>query len=137
MLVQYTIDKQSLIMLLKSLNLLEQDDELLYVNNAELRSPEDKMVSILVDKVKNKTHIGRKLSDMTEKELETELMNLLALEKFLNNEFNQLKKQLTEMMRELQSRAVNTSVTEDGIPLDVENRLNQTLEDLLGNKPNQ
>jgi hypothetical protein len=74
---------------------------------------------------------------MTEKELETELMNLLALEKFLNNEFNQLKQQLTEMMRELQSRAVNTSVTEDGIPLDVENRLNQTLEDLLGNKPNQ
>jgi hypothetical protein len=90
-----------------------------------------------VDRVKNKTHIGRKLSDMTEKELETELMNLLALEKFLNNEFIQLKQQLTEMMRELQSRAVNTSVTEDGIPLDVENRLNQTLEDLLGNKPNQ
>lgn len=124
-------------MLLKSLNLLEQEDELLYVNNVELRSPNDTNVSILVDRVKNKTHIGRKLSDMTEKELETELMNLLALEKFLNNEFNQLKQQLTEMMRELQSRAVNTSVTEDGIPLDVENRLNQTLEDLLGNKPNQ
>ena len=137
MLVQYTIDKKSLIMLLKSLNLLEQEDELLYVNNVELRSPNDTNVSILVDRVKNKTHIGRKLSDMTEKELETELMNLLALEKFLNNEFNQLKKQLTEMMRELQSRAVNTSVTEDGIPLDVENRLNQTLEDLLGDKPNQ
>ncbi|HRE56580.1 MAG: hypothetical protein ACK6BZ_07960 [Candidatus Kapaibacterium sp.] len=137
MLVQYTIDKKSLIMLLKSLNLLEQEDELLYVNNVELRSPNDTNVSILVDRVKNKTHIGRKLSDMTEKELETELMNLLALEKFLNNEFNQLKQQLTEMMRELQSRAVNTSVTEDGIPLDVENRLNQTLEDLLGNKPNQ
>ena len=137
MLVQYTIDKKSLIMLLKSLNLLEQEDELLYVNNVELRSPNDTNVSILVDRVKNKTHIGRKLSDMTEKELETKLMNLLALEKFLNNEFNQLKQQLTEMMRELQSRAVNTSVTEDGIPLDVENRLNQTLEDLLGNKPNQ
>ncbi len=137
MLVQYTIDKKSLIMLLKSLNLLEQEDELLYVNNVELRSPNDTNVSILVDRVKNKTHIRRKLSDMTEKELETELMNLLALEKFLNNEFNQLKQQLTEMMRELQSRAVNTSVTEDGIPLDVENRLNQTLEDLLGNKPNQ
>ncbi|MFN5308744.1 MAG: hypothetical protein ACK5C0_04755 [Candidatus Kapaibacterium sp.] len=137
MLVQYTIDKKSLIMLLKSLNLLEQEDELLYVNNVELRSPNDTNVSILVDRVKNKTHIGRKLSDMTEKELETELMNLLALEKFLNNEFIQLKQQLTEMMRELQSRAVNTSVTEDGIPLDVENRLNQTLEDLLGNKPNQ
>lgn len=133
MLVQYTIDKHSLIMLLKSLNLLEVDDELLYVNNVELRSPDEKMVSILVDRVKNKTKLGRPLAEMTEKELETELMNLLALEKLLNNEFNQLKKQLTEMMRELQSRAVNTSVTEDGIPLDVENRLNQTLEDLLGN----
>lgn len=120
-------------MLLKSLNLLEVDDELLYVNNVELRSPDEKMVSILVDRVKNKTKLGRPLAEMTEKELETELMNLLALEKLLNNEFNQLKKQLTEMMRELQSRAVNTSVTEDGIPLDVENRLNQTLEDLLGN----
>lgn len=123
-------------MLLKSLNILEQDDELIYVNNVQLRSPQEKYITILVDKIKNKAVLNRNLSDMTEKELENELMHLLALEKLLNREFNSLREQLAGLMSELQSRAVNTSVTQDGIPLDVEVRLSKTLEDLLGSDSN-
>lgn len=136
MLVEYSVSKNDLIMLLKSLNLLEQDDELLYVNNVQLRSSHEKFITILVDKVKNKALLNRTLSDMTEKELENELMHLLALEKLLNREFNSLREQLAHLMSELQSRAVNTSVTQDGIPLDVEDRLSKTLEDLLGKDTN-
>lgn len=136
MLVEYSVRKTDLITLLKSLHLLEEDDELLYVNNVELRTPKEQFVSVLVDKIKNKATLNRTPSDMTEKELENELMHLLALEKFLNREFNSLREQLTTLMSELQSRAVNTSVTQDGIPLDVEEKLNKTLEGLLGDEPN-
>ena len=51
--IEYVIDKADLHSLLRALGVLQKDEQILLVNNIDLRDYRKKQVSILVDNVKN------------------------------------------------------------------------------------
>ncbi|MGA1249656.1 MAG: hypothetical protein ACO3YM_04115 [Candidatus Kapaibacteriota bacterium] len=51
--IEYKVNKEELHTLLKALGILKDEEHLLLVNNIELRDPSAKMISILVDTIKN------------------------------------------------------------------------------------
>ena len=75
-------------------------------------------------------------ADLTEKELDMQLVQLMAFEQFLVREFTQIRTQIKSVYSELQSRKEATDLTPDGIPKDVEEHLSEELKKLLsGDQP--
>ncbi len=133
---EYIINKEQLHQLLKMLNVLQPDEELMLVNNIDLRDFRKPNVSILVDTIKNKTVFASPPEDLTEKELDMQLVQLMAFEQFLVREFTQIRTQIKSVYSELQSRKEATDLTPDGIPKDVEEHLSEELKKLLsGDQP--
>ncbi|MBS1538699.1 MAG: hypothetical protein JST20_13240 [Bacteroidetes bacterium] len=113
------------------LNVLQPDEELMMVNNIDLRDFRKDNVSVLVDTIKNKSILASPPERLTQKELETTLMHLMAFEQFLLKEFSQVRVQINSVYTELKSRKEGTEITPDGIPKDVEERLSEELKKLL------
>ena len=128
---EYVIGKEDIHALLRALGVLQADEQLLLVNNIDLRDYRKKQVSILVDNVKNGNIYRAPFDQLTEKELETTLSHLYAFEQFLLKEFMQVHQQITNGQQELKKRSANSSVNEDGIPLDIEQHLNNALKSIL------
>ncbi len=80
---EYRVNKAELHALLKALGILQQDEQLMLVNNIELRDPKAEMLSIIVDTVKNGNMYRSEFEELTEKELSTVLSQLYAFEQFL------------------------------------------------------
>lgn len=135
--IEYIINKEQLHQLLKMLNVLQPDEELMMVNNIDLRDFRKENVSILVDTVKNKSVFASPPEGLTQKELETTLMHLMAFEQFLLKEFSQVRIQINTVYSELKSRKEGTTITPDGIPKDVEERLSEELKKLLNGEDKQ
>ena len=66
---EYRVNKAELHALLKALGILQQDEQLMLVNNIELRDPKAEMLSIIVDTVKNGNMYRSEFEELTEKEL--------------------------------------------------------------------
>jgi len=129
--IEYVIDKVELHALLRALGVLQKDEQLLLVNNIDLRDYRKKQVSILVDNVKNGNIYRTPFDELTEKELENTLSHLYAFEQFLLREFMQVHQQISSGQQELIKRNTESSVNKDGIPLDIEKHLSQALQNIL------
>lgn len=81
--IEYVIDKVDLHSLLRAVGVLQNDEQILLVNNIDLRDYRKKQVSILVDNVKNGNIYRAPFEELTEKELENTLSHLYAFEQFL------------------------------------------------------
>ena len=129
--IEYVIDKADLHSLLRALGVLQKDEQILLVNNIDLRDYRKKQVSILVDNVKNGNIYRAPFEELTEKELETTLSHLYAFEQFLLKEFMQVHQQISGGQEELKKRNSKASVNQDGIPLDIEQHLSMALQNIL------
>ncbi len=130
--IQYIIGKNDLHELLRMLQILQPDEEIIMVNNIELRDPAQQQVSILVDTSTNKKVFEAPPADLTSKELETYHTNLMTLEKILLAEYGYLRRQLTGVRTELERRNINHTVSSEGIPREVDEHLSGELRRLLG-----
>ena len=128
---EYRINKSELHALLKALGILQQDEQLMLVNNIELRDPKAEMVSIIVDTVKNGNMYRSEFEELTEKELSTVLSQLYAFEQFLLKEFMQIHKNITRGQEELKKRNTGGDVNKDGIPISVDRHLGDMLNSIL------
>lgn len=131
--IQYIISKNDLHELLRMLQILQPDEEIIMVNNIELRDPAQQQISLLVDTSTNKKVFEAPAADLTSKELETYHTNLVTLEKILLAEYGYLRRQLANVRTELERRNINHTVSSEGIPRDVDDRLSEELRKLLGN----
>ena len=102
--IEYVIDKADLHSLLRALGVLQKDEQILLVNNIDLRDYRKKQVSILVDNVKNGNIYRAPFEELTEKELENTLSHLYAFEQFLLKEFMQVHQQISGGQEELKKR---------------------------------
>lgn len=130
--IQYILSKQDLHELLRMLQILQPDEEIVMVNNVELREPSQQQVSILVDTSTNRKVFEAPPADLTQKELETYHTNLTTLEKILLAEYGYLRRQLSTVRAELERRNVNHTVSSEGIPREVDEQLSEELRRLLG-----
>ncbi|MFM8280105.1 MAG: hypothetical protein ACKN9Y_00730 [Bacteroidota bacterium] len=129
--IEYKVNKEELHTLLKALGILKDEEQLLLVNNIELRDPSAKMISILVDTLKN-AHINQtSFENLTEKELGTVLSQLYAIEQFLLKEFMQVHKHITKGQEELKKRNAGYDVNKDGIPMNVDQQMGEFLKSIL------
>ncbi|MEY3690026.1 MAG: hypothetical protein RIT37_1588 [Bacteroidota bacterium] len=128
---EYRVDKAELHALLKALGILQQDEQLMLVNNIELRDPKAEMLSIIVDTVKNGNMYRSDFEELTEKELSTVLSQLYAFEQFLLKEFMQIHNHITRGQEELQKRKSGDNVNKDGIPIAVDKQLGDMLKSIL------
>ena len=129
--IEYVIDKADLHSLLRALGVLQKDEQILLVNNIDLRDYRKTQVSILVDNVKNGNIYRAPFEELTEKELENTLSHLYAFEQFLLKEFMQVHQQISGGQEELKKRNSKASVNQDGIPLDIEQHLSMALQNIL------
>lgn len=129
--IEYVIDKVDLHSLLRALGVLQKDEQILLVNNIDLRDYRKNQVSILVDNVKNGNIYRAPFEELTEKELENTLSHLYAFEQFLLREFMQVHQQISGGQEELKKRNSKASVNQDGIPLDIEQHLSMALQNIL------
>jgi len=128
---EYRVDKAELHALLKALGILQQDEQLMLVNNIELRDPKAEMLSIIVDTVKNGNMYRSDFEELTEKELSSVLSQLYAFEQFLLKEFMQIHNHITRGQEELQKRNIGGNVNKDGIPIAVDKQLGDMLASIL------
>jgi len=129
--IEYVIDKVDLHSLLRAVGVLQNDEQILLVNNIDLRDYRKKQVSILVDNVKNGNIYRAPFEELTEKELENTLSHLYAFEQFLLREFMQVHQHISGGQEELKKRNSKASVNQDGIPLDIEQHLSMALQNIL------
>ena len=128
---EYKVNKAELHVLLKALGILQQDEQLMLVNNIELRDPKAEMLSIVVDTVKNGNMYRSEFEELTEKELSTVLSQLYAFEQFLLKEFMQIHNHITRGQEELKKRNTGSDVNQDGIPISVDRQLGDMLKSIL------
>jgi hypothetical protein len=128
---EYKVNKAELHVLLKALGILQQDEQLMLVNNIELRDPKAEMLSIVVDTVKNGNMYRSDFEELTEKELSTVLSQLYAFEQFLLKEFMQIHNHITRGQEELKKRNTGSDVNQDGIPISVDRQLGDMLKSIL------
>jgi len=128
---EYRVNKAELHALLKALGILQQDEQLMLVNNIELRDPKAEMLSIIVDTVKNGNMYRSEFEELTEKELSTVLSQLYAFEQFLLKEFMQIHKHITSGQEELKKRNNGGDVNKDGIPISIDRQLGDMLNSIL------
>jgi hypothetical protein len=128
---EYRVNKAELHALLKALGILQQDEQLMLVNNIEMRDPKAEMVSIIVDTVKNGNMYRADFDDLTEKELTTVLSQLYAFEQFLLKEFMQIHNHISKGQEELKKRNAGSDVNKDGIPIAVDRQLGDMLKSIL------
>ena len=128
---EYRVNKTELHALLKALGILQQDEQLMLVNNIELRDPKAEMLSIIVDTVKNGNMYRSEFEELTEKELSTVLSQLYAFEQFLLKEFMQIHNHITKGQEELKKRNNGGDVNKDGIPISVDRQLGDMLNSIL------
>ncbi len=135
---EYRVNKAELHSLLKALGILQNDEQLMLVNNIELRDPKAEMLSIIVDSVKNGNMYRSEFEELTEKELTTVLSQLYAFEQFLLKEFMQIHNHITKGQEELKKRNSGSDVNKDGIPISVDRHLGDMLKSILDrNNPNE
>lgn len=135
---EYRVNKAELHTLLKALGILQHDEQLMLVNNIELRDPKAEMLSIIVDTVKNGNMYRSEFEELTEKELTTVLSQLYAFEQFLLKEFMQIHNHITRGQEELKKRNAGSDVSKDGIPISVDRQLGDMLKSILDrNNPNE
>jgi hypothetical protein len=135
---EYRVNKAELHTLLKALGILQNDEQLMLVNNIELRDPKAEMLSIIVDSVKNGNMYRSEFEELTEKELTTVLSQLYAFEQFLLKEFMQIHNHITKGQEELKKRNAGSDVNKDGIPISVDRQLGDMLKSILDrNNPNE
>ena len=128
---EYRVNKAELHALLKALGILQQDEQLMLINNIELRDPKAEMLSIIVDTVKNGNMYRSEFEELTEKELSTVLSQLYAFEQFLLKEFMQIHNHITKGQEELKKRNNGGDVNKDGIPISVDRQLGDILNSIL------
>lgn len=128
---EYRVNKAELHTLLKALGILQHDEQLMLVNNIELRDPKAEMLSIVVDTVKNGNMYRSEFEELTEKELSTVLSQLYAFEQFLLKEFMQIHNHITRGQEELKKRNAGSDVNKDGIPISVDRQLGDMLKSIL------
>lgn len=128
---EYKVNKEELHTLLKALGILKDEEQLLLVNNIEMRDPSADMISILVDTVKNANIYRSSFEDLTEKELGTVISQLYAIEQFLLKEFMQVHKHITRGQEELKKRNAGSDVNKDGIPLNIDQQIGEFLKSIL------
>lgn len=134
--IQYIINKSDLHELLRMLHILQPEEEIIMVNNIELRDPAQQQVSILVDTATNKRVFTTAPSNLTSKELETYYTNLTTLEQILLAEYGYLRQQLKDVRSELEKRNITHAVSSEGLPKDVDEKLSETLRNLLSDNEN-
>jgi hypothetical protein len=130
---QYLVNKKELHELLKTIKILQPDEEILMVNNIELRDFSQEYVSILVDSLKTKNIYALPPDQLTEKELLALHEDISAFAQFMILEFQQIQLQLAAVRTEMDKRTTNNDVNTDGIPRDVDTKLADELKDILGN----
>jgi hypothetical protein len=130
---QYLVNKKELHELLKQIGILKPDEEILMVNNIELRDFSAEFVSILVDSLKTKNIYALPPDQLTEKELLALHEDVSAFAQFMILEFQQIQFQLAAVRAEMDKRTGANDVNTDGIPRDVDTKLADELKDILGN----
>lgn len=130
------MNKEDLHVLLRALGVLKEDEQLLLVNNIDLRDYRRPQVSVLVDTVRNSNIYKVPFSELTARELEITLKHLYAFEQFLLREFMQVHEQISCAQSELKRRSGDTGINCDGIPVDIEKNMHQALKDILAGKTN-
>lgn len=131
---QYLVNKKELHELLKTIKILQPDEEILMVNNIELRDFSQEHVSILVDSLKTKNIYALPPEQLTEKELLALHEDISAFAQFMILEFQQIQFQLAAVRTEMEKRTGEANeVNTDGIPRDVDTKLADELKDILGN----
>ena len=130
---QYLVNKKELHELLKQIGILKPDEEILMVNNIELRDFSAEFVSILVDSLKTKNIYALPPDQLTEKELLALHEDVSAFAQFMILEFQQIQFQLAAVRAEMDKRTGANDVNTDGIPRDVDSKLADELKDILGN----
>jgi len=130
---QYLVNKKELHELLKTIKILQPDEEILMGNNIELRDFSQEYVSILVDSLKTKNIYALPPDQLTEKELLALHEDISAFAQFMILEFQQIQLQLAAVRTEMDKRTTNNDVNTDGIPRDVDTKLAEELKDILGN----
>lgn len=128
---EYRVNKVELHALLKALGLLQHEEQLMLVNNIELRDPKTEMISIIVDNAKNGASHRTEFEELTEKELTSTLSQLYAFEQFLLKEFMQIHNEITKGQEELKKRNAGADVNKDGIPISVDKQLGDLLHSIL------
>ncbi|HYF02045.1 MAG TPA: hypothetical protein VEC36_01615, partial [Patescibacteria group bacterium] len=99
--IQYLVNKRELHELLKQIGILQPDEEILMVNNIELRDFSQEYVSILVDAIKTKNIYALPPDQLTEKELLALHEDLSAFAQFMILEFQQIQHQLSAVRSEM------------------------------------
>lgn len=133
--IQYIINKSDLHELLRMLQVLQPEEEIVMVNNVELRDPAAQQVSILVDTATNKKVFAASPEHLTSKELETHHTNLATLEQILLAEYGYLRQQLRNVRDELEKRNIAHTTSREGLPKEVDERLSETLRNILSDNP--
>ena len=131
--IQYLVNKRELHELLKQIGILQPDEEILMVNNIELRDFSQEYVSILVDAIKTKNIYALPPDQLTEKELLALHEDLSAFAQFMILEFQQIQHQLSAVRSEMDKRTGTNDVNTDGIPRDIDTKLQDDLKNILGN----
>ncbi len=129
--VYYMVNKDALNTILGALGVLNKGEELLKINNTHLvDSKQDKVGIVVGTNMDNKQRCAAP-ADLTFAELQKLQGELMELEMILLKEYNHVKNQVSENWKELRRRRLRESVTENGVPHDVDDRMNRALNSIL------
>ena len=135
---EYIINKEQLHQLLEKCSMfLQPDEELMLVNNIDLRDFSQAECQYLSITIKNKTVFASPPEDLTEKRTRHATRSINGvLRQFLVREFaHKFCTQIKSVHSELQSRKEATDLTPDGIPKRRRRAFIRRIEKLLSGDP--
>src|SRR5512145_1531592 len=128
----YSINKDDLHDLLRTVGVLQQAESLLFVNNFDLTDPAQKNVIVSVLD-KNDPNIPEgEIEQWSDKDIHHRFLQLAAIEVALHEQKNRLVAEFESLLREVERRtAEKTTFSLNDIPATVQERLGEKIREVL------
>lgn len=134
-LIRYSIRKDDLHQLLHAIGVLQKNEHLLAVNNADLADQGHEAVLITVSADQQRT-AQNDLEHWTDSEIQQRFAELRILEDSATQQLRGVMAELEALQRERERRSMDLDRNDDGIPGAVEKNIREQLRNLLGQNRN-
>ncbi|PLX30962.1 MAG: hypothetical protein C0600_07000 [Ignavibacteria bacterium] len=130
-LIRYSIRKDDLHQLLHAIGVLQKNEHLLAVNNADLADQGHEAVLITVSAEQKHSTLGDH-ENWTDEEIQQRFAELRILEDSATQQLRGVMAELEALQRERERRSMDSDRSDDGIPGAVEKNIRDQLRGLLG-----
>ncbi len=130
-LIRYSIRKDDLHQLLHAIGVLQKNEHLLAVNNADLADQGHEAVLITVSAEQKHSTLGDH-ENWTDEEIQQRFAELRILEDSATQQLRGVMAELEALQRERKRRSMDSDRSDDGIPGAVEKNIRDQLRGLLG-----